>query len=1081
MVRRHKDRETSRWSELRSALAEMFPKMKQWRQREWIIFFEIETIFHLYERLVPADTNRPAAEAWALVSGYCSGTINTEPEAREMCLLLRERLQYIRTASAWKWWLRHWYVELPSEYRLYRFTESLAGFIQQRHEAALGGERLMRYEQVTQLEGTEPTEAPSPLLPAAAGKYAIQIEGSLLTVEISEAMASTFASQAHPTRELPNRVENPPIHVDLESLAQLGQELDVLEAEAEIEPRGNWYIRLSTLEIVLLNTENVPAIQHTLSIEELFHLVGMLGVGKSTLIWALTYQLAAKEHRHITVVLNTVVEAIRLCVWLRKLGVAAAPALGRNREDHARKYGLANAETLSPDRLFRQAADDPVLRWMPVPCALSGSQSVAIPKGKEPCWNLIGEDGKRYRCPLLAVCPVHTISRDLVESTVWVVNPQSFLYSAAPEGIGSQGLRLLEAIYRISDLVIVDEADRVQVQWDDAFAPTQPLAGSSDALLDHLHRELPRFSTGAGRRNAANAAFSRLTKTEAQAHVLSDRVFGLMAHSPAIAKWIANDQITNVGIFNRLLNELMKQVLRSADTKALRDKLRAEFVQYWRNPLRREEGFLADWISRLLGTDERDKRLRHDLERWLADLVGWKVKIPFSRKEYRLLARKLEFCVLITAMIKRANDIIYQLNWIGEDIPDLEAKHFELNESITTLVPDPPLGVVLGVRLVGYVPEQSLGVFHYLRYRGLGRWLLLNFPHLYRDHHGITGPHLLLTSATSWMPGSPQFHLAVQPHAALLTNTPLGKVEILFRSDGTKISGAGRQKERNLRQTIRALAAPQGATPSRLQREVDYWRSRGEYRRLLVVVNSYEQTGWVFEELERIPEWTGRSVRLLPDDDPLCDEGGIHAREAERLHRRDADILIAPLMAIQRGFNILDEDDKALLGTVLFLVRPYPPPEDLGPQVLSMNAWTLSQLKDYQRELADVYSQHGTDAMKHFRNTAYRQWYRRLLGSGRYGVASMNGEFYEEFLRDQFIAVWQTIGRLLRGGRDARVIFIDSAFAEPEGRRRMLRDWYNILSSMVTSTNLRDRQLAVLLYNTAWEAFNNAVNNGEIE
>ncbi len=84
MVRRHKDRETSRWSELRSALAEMFPKMKQWRQREWIIFFEIETIFHLYERLVPADTNRPAAEAWALVSGYCSGTINTEPEAREM-------------------------------------------------------------------------------------------------------------------------------------------------------------------------------------------------------------------------------------------------------------------------------------------------------------------------------------------------------------------------------------------------------------------------------------------------------------------------------------------------------------------------------------------------------------------------------------------------------------------------------------------------------------------------------------------------------------------------------------------------------------------------------------------------------------------------------------------------------------------------------------------------------------------------------------------------------------------------------------------------------------------------------------
>src|SRR5262249_25471997 len=151
-----------------------------------------------------------------------------------------------------------------------------------------------------------------------------------------------------------------------------------------------------------------------------------------TLIWALTYHLA-KDQRHVTVVMNTVVEAIRLAVWLRRLGITAAPVLGRKREDHARKYGFANAHLFHSDPIFsRDSGDDPVFRWLPTPCALSGSTHTPIPVGREPCWSLYDETG-RYSCPLIPLCPVHTLYRDQVESMVWVVNPQSFLFSSAPD------------------------------------------------------------------------------------------------------------------------------------------------------------------------------------------------------------------------------------------------------------------------------------------------------------------------------------------------------------------------------------------------------------------------------------------------------------------------------------------------------------------------------------------------------------------------------------------------------------------------------------------------------------------------
>ncbi|WP_344750076.1 hypothetical protein [Streptosporangium vulgare] len=62
-----------------------------------------------------------------------------------------------------------------------------------------------------------------------------------------------------------------------------------------------------------------------------------------------------------------------------------------------------------------------------------------------------------------------------------------------------------------------------------------------------------------------------------------------------------------------------------------------------------------------------------------------------------------------------------------------------------------------------------------------------------------------------------------------------------------------------------------------------------------------------------------------------------------------------------------------------------------------------------------------------FRHEARREW-RRLL-SRRYVYSRLAPAEKRSFAWDQLVAIWQVIGRLVRGGVPARVVFVDARFA----------------------------------------------------
>jgi hypothetical protein len=146
-----------------------------------------------------------------------------------------------------------------------------------------------------------------------------------------------------------------------------------------------------------------------------------------------------------------------------------------------------------------------------------------------------------------------------------------------------------------------------------------------------------------------------------------------------------------------------------------------------------------------------------------------------------------------------------------------------------------------------------------------------------------------------------------------------------------------------------------------------------------------------------------------------------------------AEILVAPLMAVERGHNILNAQRNAAFGTALFLARPHPRPDDLALAVFAINDWAARFARDEPGLPQGTFSKLVTAtadlnaAGLAFRHVARAEW-RRLL-SRRYIYSRLSDHEKTSFTWDQLVTIWQVIGRLVRGGVPARVVFVDARFA----------------------------------------------------
>ena len=243
---------------------------------------------------------------------------------------------------------------------------------------------------------------------------------------------------------------------------------------------------------------------------------------------------------------------------------------------------------------------------------------------------------------------------------------------------------------------------------------------------------------------------------------------------------------------------------------------------------------------------------------------------------------------------------------------------------------------------------------------------------------------------------------------------------------------------------IKALASSRHGQQSLLRKELAnlerlgqenprYWADR---ERLLLIVNSYDQAEWAYQELRFSEMLLGKICYLKRSNDErddVADAATVYRSDIEDFVRTNGKVLIAPMQAIGRGYNILNQYGKAAFGAIYFLTRPMPYPADTQAIARELNRRTLDWCQDANLPIWQgplLYQQAlvlREKASTYWREAELRTYYHTL----KHEDENHDTTYSERFDLAATTAghIIQACGRLLRGGVPFHAFFVDAAWA----------------------------------------------------
>jgi hypothetical protein len=689
---------------------------------------------------------------------------------------------------------------------------------------------------------------------------------------------------------------------------------------------------------------------------------------------------------------------------------------------------------------------------------------------------------RRHACPYLPVCPQYQLYRDMPGATVWVTTPGALAGSTLPVQLEDRPLKLGEFVYERSDLVIFDEADTI-IQWfDNQYAQELRLTGGRVGILDTI--TLPTESHAVGSRVMPGGTL-RWVGAERSAQQAVTSVLTLLHGKGGpgfLAEWVQQHQFTPLSLCYRLARLLAgvpatdsKDARRASEEERQRyDAAAQQIMPHFTALLEESDGLrlpqhelpapvrqLGQLLQRINSTGENatDPDIHAECQQWIRTHCP-KARPPATESLPRL-AYRLQFALTVALLDRHTRIVFYE--WDNRPAAvQTGSPAYRTNAAVQSLLPLPLTGRQFGTYYAQSPPaadhatstgDQALSVF---AYTNVGRYYVLHFHELFTDLTGLRGPAVLAMSGTSYLEDSTAFHVS-RPQALLLPapdavaairQSTFGFLpQCDYEGKPIRLSGA-RQPDKPLvlETMVRGLVGREGrgqlgqqlATLARLGVEIpNMWHDR---QRLLLFVNSYDQAQWAAEELRRRWPALQSAIRhLVSGKEEPIPVGGLLRTDIEQFAYTGGQILVAPLNAVGRGFNILNAAGNAAFGAVYFLTRPYPHLHDVQAVAQEMNRRTF----DWQAD-ADfgAWQEDGLQGKAEAaRRLAVQYW--RLAESRSFYSTLQNEEDLRAYPRRDLAAttigyVIQAVGRLLRGGVPFHAFFVDAAWgpkcAESDGQ-----------------------------------------------
>ena len=1018
---------------------------------------DVELGLRLVECLFPQES--PTAVP-LLLSGYPVDRVRSL-DADELGLLACARclLPYFQGTRAWEDALRQ-YREERQRHRLYDIPDD-PGAPATRQDVTLCPDRVDIYDEALVARIPHSERRNSPVRADTEYHFMQRNEDTntrdWLTVEFPAHVVENQRDDALPG--LREREERPPLTIPWNELRSTAQWMDRKEEEFRREnnvkaPNSRWAARFKRMRYDP-DLDGSDA-QRDIELDGLFHMVGMVGSGKSTLMNVMAVWLARGGQR-ITLVVGDVVDVVETADRFANMGLKSVPILGeRSRAEHRRKIEkiVQNDASMSGAPSYTPWTDSR-LRWTSPVCILgqflkNRGDSPGISPGGEPCDGLQDKpdvNSRRHNCPLERQCPVRRARTELMDAQIWVATPASLLYTRAPQDATDSNMRMLELAYRENDVIIVDEADRVQIQTDDSFAPSDILIGerNSKGWMEQVNSaiaESPGTSVSGAMREFG---MDNWTNNQMMALNASRGLIALGARNVQIHNWLGNPRQNLFSAF-MLANRLHQE---TAKVLGLEIGLPLEFTQTL-DDVTNGESPLHMMGMRL--ANEHDSSALESAESrvlaWLEDGYYRGLSDSVDMDLFRLKLRAVMFTVLMEHYLKLMMD-----GWeVAESVYGLGGRANQLfhrpPRDYAPLMPILPMGNIFGFQYRKAGDDNRDAEIGFIRGVGMGRWLITHLHDLFQDLDGIPGPHVMLISGSSWAPGSSDYH--VQTGVEAILRVPEAEVAAMKETkcffeparhyDGgpaIKVSGQqGQDRFDALTGIIRHLTEG-GSSPggkSRLEREID--QLDPDRRRVLMVVGSYDEARHVANRLDRILAGTNLNnsvLRLEPDDfeetiDPLRanglteDRGYLQRGLVRNFANKSPGILVAPYGAIGRGHNIVLADGMAAIGSIYFLVRSMEVPYQFDSAVRDVNSMAM---RDWRSQVHIPGSL--VEYIQRDRGRWMGEWRKALASPGFYGGTDKSK--HDDIVWTQLVTIWQTVGRGVRGGAPVRVHFCDAAFA----------------------------------------------------
>ncbi|MCA9913936.1 MAG: hypothetical protein KC496_11330, partial [Anaerolineae bacterium] len=359
---------------------------------------------------------------------------------------------------------------------------------------------------------------------------------------------------------------------------------------------------------------------------------------------------------------------------------------------------------------------------------------------------------------------MHTAARELRNAPIWVATPASLVYTRVPAQLNAVSMRMGELVSRRSDLVMVDEVDRVQTQLDNTFSPSEVLAGSGgEPWLHQLDQAVQTQIRQRGRSSLGSADVEPWLTVQRNVQLATDKLYVLFMQNDA-SVGESSDYFTGWTLWEGLITDILNLNGQSV-------------VQKNNNPdYKREIQTFNLWIRDPFGTHSVDPDVYTLQEKTRALLTEQRMETVYPQLEAVLRSRfdnvaiddtvwkpwshRLAFTLLAGVLSWGVDELTRNWDNVKEPL-DLgegnRALFFNPPRDYDIGIPAAPMGNVLAFQYSPASDSNEAGVLRFFRISGVGRAWLLNLHQLFADE-GSPGPNVILLSGTSWAGDSPLYH-----------------------------------------------------------------------------------------------------------------------------------------------------------------------------------------------------------------------------------------------------------------------------------------------------------------------------------